>query len=113
MFSDPPVGCVAGQHYVSTHCEISLLCSNVVSDLGGRYLITAGRTYDTPVLLLSVYTLKWDNPDFFKHPFSNFPDISMHFQTTVFGSSQTESVFFYKDSGCRRRKTAILVAVRL
>lgn len=24
MFSDPPVGCVAGQHYVSTHCEISL-----------------------------------------------------------------------------------------
>lgn len=61
---------------VILHKSVPFVCSNVVSDPGGRYLIVTGRVYDTPVLLVNVY---WDNPDFFSQLFSKFPDMSTHF----------------------------------
>lgn len=61
------------------HKSVPFVCSNGVSDPGGRYLILPGRVYDTPVLLVKACAPDWYDPDFFRQFFSNFPDMSSHF----------------------------------
>lgn len=61
------------------HKSVPFICSDVISDPNGRYLIVIGRMYDSPVLLVNIYAPNWDNADFFKQLFSSLPDMSSRF----------------------------------
>lgn len=61
------------------HKSIPFVCSNVIADPNGRYLIVSGIMFNTPVLLVNIYGPNWDDDGFFKTLFSTLPDISSHF----------------------------------
>ena len=52
--------------------------SNVVSDLGGKYVIVTGTLFQVPVLLVNVYAPNWDNIEFMNKVFSLIPNLNTH-----------------------------------
>ena len=44
--------------------RIQFTASNIIADQNGRYIITTGILYQTPVLLVNVYAPNWDNVNF-------------------------------------------------
>ena len=52
--------------------------SNVQADSAGRYVFVVGELYTLPVILYTIYAPNWDNPMFFNHFFSLFPNMSTH-----------------------------------
>lgn len=60
------------------HKSIPFVCSKVVSDPNGRYLIITGSLYGTQLIFVNVYAPNWDDAEFFKKLFSALPDMSSH-----------------------------------
>lgn len=60
------------------HKSVPFICTKVVADPNGRYLILTGSLYNTPLHLVNVYAPNWDNDDFFRQLFITIPDLSSH-----------------------------------
>lgn len=58
--------------------SINFTCSDVHSDVNGRYIIVTGRLYNTPVALVNIYGPNWDNEAFFRLVFSKLTNMSSY-----------------------------------
>lgn len=58
--------------------HVLITCTHVISDSNGRYIIVTGKLYDTPVILVNVYTPNWDDPHFFSNLIELIPDVNNH-----------------------------------
>lgn len=63
---------------VSIMFDIEFEPQNVVSDKLGRYVIVAGRLYNTLVVFVNVYAPNVDDVGFFGHLFSLLPDLNTY-----------------------------------
>ncbi len=61
------------------HKSIPFVCSKVVADPNGRYLIVSDDLCNMLVLLVNIYGLNLDNDSFIKALFSTLPDMFSHF----------------------------------
>lgn len=60
------------------HRSVPFVCSEVIADSNGRFVIVSGKISNFPVILANVYAPNWDNDNFFRHLFSVLPDTSSH-----------------------------------
>lgn len=58
------------------HRSVPFVCSDVIADPNGRFVIVTGKISNFPVILANVYAPNWDNDNFFRHLFSVLPDTS-------------------------------------
>lgn len=60
------------------HKKVHFVCTNVLTDPNGRYVVITGQLHGTPVVLANIYGPNWDNENFFQLLFSKLPNISSH-----------------------------------
>lgn len=60
------------------HKSIPFICSNVLADPNGRFVVVTGKIYNTPLILANIYGPNWDDHHFFRTFFSKLTDIATH-----------------------------------
>ena len=60
------------------HKSVPFICSNVLADPNGRYIVVTGKIHSIPLILTNIYAPNWDDYHFFRTFFSKLTDIGTH-----------------------------------
>lgn len=58
--------------------NIQFTATKVISDSSGRYIIVAGRLYNTPILLVNIYAPNIDDEQFISSILNILPNLDTH-----------------------------------
>lgn len=59
--------------------KVQFTPTETISDSNGCYVIVMGSLFQTPVILVSVYALNWDDVHFMKNLLSSLPNLNTHY----------------------------------
>lgn len=60
------------------HKSVPFICSSVLADPNGRYIIVTGKIHNIPLILANIYAPNWDDCNFFRTFFSKLTDVATH-----------------------------------
>lgn len=60
------------------HKSVPFICSNVLADPNGRFIVVTGKIHNTPLILANIYAPNWDDCNFFRTFFSKLTDVATH-----------------------------------
>ena len=60
------------------HKSVPFICSNVLADPNGRYIVVTGKIHSIPLILANIYAPNWDDYNFFRTFFSKLTDTGTH-----------------------------------